>query len=166
MEKEWERRLRLAKATKFAEAGRAAGHEIQARVRWGGSQQQQQRGNRRSGSGVKRREQAAPTTAKEFIASGGMERLERRAAFHAAKEAIQLEREFWLGRLQGWLRTVDRDYARGADYVRLTLEGRAPRQDPRTRPPTSRGDQEFRQLKPAGNPPAGQFTSELCLSTA
>jgi hypothetical protein len=127
MEKEWERRLRLAKATKFAEAGRAAGHEIQARVRWGGSQQQQQRGNRRSGSGVKRREQAAPTTAKEFIASGGMERLERRAAFHAAKEAIQLEREFWLGRLQGWLRTVDRDYARGADYVRLTLEGEVKR---------------------------------------
>jgi hypothetical protein len=51
-----------------------------------------------------------------------MERLEARAAFHAAKEAVQQEREFWLGRLQDWLRTVDRDYVRGADYVRLTLE--------------------------------------------
>lgn len=120
MEKEWERRL---KAGKLAEAGRAAGREIQARIQGRTNQQQTRvKKNPRSGYEVKRRERPTPATFEQFIASGGMERLEARAAFHAAKEAVQQEREFWLGRLQDWLRTVDRDYVRGADYVRLTLE--------------------------------------------
>jgi hypothetical protein len=104
MPTKWER---LVAAGKFTEAGEAVGREIQERRR-----------NRRCDVGVARRERPEPASAKEFIESGGMRRLERRAAFHAAQEAVRDEREYWLWQLERWLQTVDRR----ADFVRLTLE--------------------------------------------
>ena len=99
--KKWESLLR---AGKLAEAGAAVGHEIQDRIR---ANQNPKRGNRRSGWGVQQRERPYPISGADFVQSGGMRRLEHRAAFHAAKRAIDAERRHWLPRLIAWSNTAE-----------------------------------------------------------